>query len=249
MQIAALAYEKLTAQAKARVDALIKLNPDYQSWVGCLSPEQRDKLAFIRASAWADDIKTDGRHTAVGDTPTGADAGRNVGYADNLLHGYWQSMQTGFSTDEAPVRPPDPVNALTQIRLFTAALQPSSGVSDAIRSYDLVWLVHLVADAHQPLHAARRFTQALASSDQGGNKVLVKPDAKAVERAVKKNEWNEYVIRCEGKRIRTWLNGEAMIDYTEPDDSIEQFGLIGVQIHGGGPAEASYKEITIEELP
>jgi len=81
------------------------------------------------------------------------------------------------------------------------------------------------------------------------NRVLVKPDAKAVEKTVKKNDWNEYLIRCEGKRIRTWLNGEAMIDYTEADGGIEQFGLIGVQVHGGGPAEASYKDITIEELP
>jgi hypothetical protein len=81
------------------------------------------------------------------------------------------------------------------------------------------------------------------------NKVLVKPEPKAVEQALKKEEWNDYLIRCEGRRIRTWLNGEAMIDYTEPDESIEQFGLIGLQVHGGGPAEVSYKEITIEELP
>ena len=81
------------------------------------------------------------------------------------------------------------------------------------------------------------------------NKVLVKPEPKAVEKALKKEDWNVYLIRCEGLRIRTWLNGEAMIDYTEPDDSLEQFGLIGLQVHGGGPTEVSYKEIMIEELP
>jgi hypothetical protein len=81
------------------------------------------------------------------------------------------------------------------------------------------------------------------------NKVLIKPDPTAAEKAVKKEEWNEYVIRCEGKRIKTAINQVDMIDYTEPDDSIPQFGLIGLQVHGGGPAEASYKEITIEELP
>jgi hypothetical protein len=81
------------------------------------------------------------------------------------------------------------------------------------------------------------------------NKVLIKPDPKAVEKAVKKDDWNEYVIRCEGKRIRTAINGVDMVDYTEPDDSLPQFGLIGLQVHGGGPAEASYKDVTIEELP
>ncbi len=81
------------------------------------------------------------------------------------------------------------------------------------------------------------------------NKVLVKPDPKSVEKALKKGDWNEYLIRCEGKRIRSSINGVEMIDYTEPDDAIPQFGLIGLQIHGGGPSEASYKDITIEELP
>jgi hypothetical protein len=66
---------------------------------------------------------------------------------------------------------------------------------------------------------------------------------------LKKDDWNEYVIRCEGKRIRSSINDVPMIDYTEPDDSVEQFGIIGVQIHGGGQAEAWYKDITVEELP
>lgn len=81
------------------------------------------------------------------------------------------------------------------------------------------------------------------------NKVLIKPDPKAVEKALKKNDWNQYVIRCEGKRIRTTINGVEMIDYTEADDSLPQFGLIGLQIHGGGPAVASYKDVVVEELP
>jgi hypothetical protein len=81
------------------------------------------------------------------------------------------------------------------------------------------------------------------------NKVLVKPEPKAVEKSLKKEDWNDYLIRCEGRRIRTWLNDEAMIDYTEPDESLEQYGLIGLQVHGGGPTEVFYKDITIEELP
>ncbi|MFO1499979.1 MAG: DUF1080 domain-containing protein [Verrucomicrobiota bacterium] len=81
------------------------------------------------------------------------------------------------------------------------------------------------------------------------NKMLAQPDAGAVLRALKKTDWNQYEIRGEGKRIRLWLNGVAMIDYTESDDSIPQFGLIGLQIHGGAKAESSFKDIEIEELP
>lgn len=81
------------------------------------------------------------------------------------------------------------------------------------------------------------------------NTVLIKPDPAAVEQALKPGDWNEYTIRCEGRRIRTWINGVAMIDYTEPDTSIPQHGRIGLQIHGGAKAEVSYKNISIELLP
>lgn len=81
------------------------------------------------------------------------------------------------------------------------------------------------------------------------NKVLIKPDPEAVKKAVKKDDWNDYEIRCEGKRVRSAINGVPMIDYTEPDDAIEQFGQIGLQVHGGGQTEIYYKDITVEELP
>jgi hypothetical protein len=44
-----------------------------------------------------------------------------------------------------------------------------SNAPDAVKSYDLVWLLHLVGDAHQPLHATSRFSRALPMGDNGGN--------------------------------------------------------------------------------
>jgi HEAT repeat protein len=80
-------------------------------------------------------------------------------------------------------------------------------------------------------------------------KMLARPDRKTLVKAVKSGEWNEYVIRCEGRRIQLWLNGVQTVDYTEPDPKIPQTGLIGLQIHGGPASEVWYKEIEIVELP
>jgi hypothetical protein len=80
------------------------------------------------------------------------------------------------------------------------------------------------------------------------NKVLAAPDPKVLKEIVKYDDWNDYVIRCEGPRIRLWLNGTLTVDYTERDDKIERTGIIGLQIHGGAKAKALYKDITIEEL-
>ncbi|OAI39375.1 hypothetical protein AYO40_05855 [Planctomycetaceae bacterium SCGC AG-212-D15] len=80
------------------------------------------------------------------------------------------------------------------------------------------------------------------------NKVLAGPTKETLEKIVKHNEWNDYVIRAEGPRIRLWLNGTVTVDYTEKDDKIERTGIIGLQIHGGAKAKALYKDIRIEEL-
>jgi hypothetical protein len=78
--------------------------------------------------------------------------------------------------------------------------------------------------------------------------MLATADAKAVAEVLKRDDWNEYKIRCEGKRIQLWINGLKTVDYTEPDAEIEQRGLIGLQIHGGPPSEAWYKDIVLREL-
>jgi uncharacterized protein YciI len=81
------------------------------------------------------------------------------------------------------------------------------------------------------------------------NQTLAKPNAARLKSLLRPNDWNDYVIRCEGKRIRLWLNGELTVDYTETEPDIPLSGRIGLQIHGGGKAEAWYKEITLEALP
>ena len=79
-------------------------------------------------------------------------------------------------------------------------------------------------------------------------KVLAGPAAQERGKGVRREDWNEYVIRCEGKRIQLWINGRPTADYTETDDSIPLRGVIGLQIHGGPPSEAWYKDICIKEL-
>jgi hypothetical protein len=79
------------------------------------------------------------------------------------------------------------------------------------------------------------------------NKVLAGDDNKLGDK-LKKEDWNDYVIRAEGNRVQLWVNGVATVDYTEADAAIAKSGVIGVQIHGGPACEASYRNIRIKEL-
>lgn len=80
------------------------------------------------------------------------------------------------------------------------------------------------------------------------NKVLAAPDKDELAKVLQLNDWNEYVIRAEGRHIQLWINGYKTVDYTEQEESIPQTGVIALQIHGGPPSEAWYKDITIREL-
>lgn len=79
-------------------------------------------------------------------------------------------------------------------------------------------------------------------------KVLAQPAKEVLEKIVKHDEWNEYVIRCEGPRVRLWLNGTLTVDWTEKEGDIDRTGVIALQVHGGAKAKVFYKEIRIEEL-
>jgi putative membrane-bound dehydrogenase-like protein len=74
-------------------------------------------------------------------------------------------------------------------------------------------------------------------------------DPKAVEAAVKKDDWNEYRIRTDGAHIQSWINGVPALDYVEADPKIAQDGAIGVQIHAGGKSQVQVKDVEIDELP
>jgi hypothetical protein len=80
------------------------------------------------------------------------------------------------------------------------------------------------------------------------NVTIVQPDSLLINKILNRDQWNNYKIQSKGRRIRIWLNGVQTVDYTEPDEKIIHAGLIALQIHGGGKAEASYRNINIIKL-
>ncbi|MBK1832840.1 3-keto-disaccharide hydrolase [Roseibacillus ishigakijimensis] len=60
--------------------------------------------------------------------------------------------------------------------------------------------------------------------------------------------WNDYIIRCQGPRVRVWVNKVLTLDYTEKDETIPRTGKIALQIHSGAPSEAWYRNVKIQRL-
>lgn len=172
MTVAAVAYERLTPVARKKVAVLLRMNPNYEKWVAGVAKRDVDQVAFLRAATWADEIKREADYIDDGEHPNGPDAARNIGYSDKLQHRYWHYIDRPFSPDGTkPVNPAAP-NARTQIAQLRKTLA-SASASEELKSYDLAWLMHLVGDVHQPLHATSRFTRDLPLGDAGGNKVAL----------------------------------------------------------------------------
>jgi HEAT repeat protein len=80
------------------------------------------------------------------------------------------------------------------------------------------------------------------------NAFLARAGPETIQRLEKTNDWNHYEIHCEGTHIQLWLNGEKTVDYSEPDPTLVQSGLFGLQIHGGNKAEVSFRNIMLQEF-
>ena len=173
MQVAEIAWQQLTPASRVRVSALLKLNPQYSTWIENVIVAKQYQVAFVMAATWPDYIKhADGYIDDTDIAPAGPASAQNIGYSDKLMHKYWHFIDTPFSTDGTTLIQPVPPNAQTQIDLFMATIA-NTAASDDIKSYDLVWLEHLVGDVHQPLHATSRFSASSPQGEEGGNLVIL----------------------------------------------------------------------------
>ncbi|MEU9190479.1 ThuA domain-containing protein [Streptomyces sp. NPDC048484] len=75
-------------------------------------------------------------------------------------------------------------------------------------------------------------------------------DIKKRDRALNPpGEWNTYEIRVEGERLRVWLNGVKINDYTNTDPARSlRDGHVGIQNHGAED-QVSFRDVRIKQLP
>jgi hypothetical protein len=67
------------------------------------------------------------------------------------------------------------------------------------------------------------------------------------EDVLKEGEWNTLRIRVQGDNVKTWLNGEEMIDLSDEKIGKGQ-GRIALQIHDGGGIKVLWKNFQLKTL-
>lgn len=159
--IADIAWENMTPRARARAVELLLHAPPLTGLAGlrpAAGPDaRRDRALFMNAATWPDLIRDARLPAHVYNRPTWH-------YADF----YWDVVNG--RPHDIPGTGPDSVNAGHEIDALRAALADPD-VPDTAKAVDLAWILHLVGDIHQPLHASSRVTpqEPLPHGDKGGN--------------------------------------------------------------------------------
>jgi hypothetical protein len=93
-----------------------------------------------------------------------------------------------------------------------------------------------------------------------GTKLKVQADGKKVEEgrtaedkellaAIKKDDWNEYVIIARGNHLVQKLNGVTTMELTDEQEAKRAMtGILAFQIHAGPPMKVQFKDIYLKEL-
>lgn len=165
--VAAIAWEKMTPEARETAAWLLHRHPDHARWLKRAGEQERERGAFIEAATWPDDIRKDKRFYSAGKeepTPT------LPGFPDMERRGNWHYVNIPL---EAGALGRKPLSGLLDRQLdATAETLGRAANPEVERAYALPWLIHLVGDAHQPLHASARL-DAEGRWDKLGNALEV----------------------------------------------------------------------------
>ena len=164
--IACLAWDHLDPEVRLEAGMLLRKHPDYERWLRKAKDEIADRSAFIEASTWPDEIRKDLRfYTAGIDDPTPI----LPGFPDMERHSNWHYVNRPL--DGSLMHKPRPGQLDKQLVRLTNILGGSVAPSNE-RTYALPWIIHLVGEAHQPLHTSIRL-DAEGKWDPLGNGLFV----------------------------------------------------------------------------
>jgi hypothetical protein len=156
--VARIAWENMTPQARTRAIAILRAAGSDTGLRGTVTgtlSAQRQMQLFVTAATWPDVVR---------DT---SQALRMEKYHHPQRH--YVDMFWSQSTDFGPIQPStfapegDLLRDTPRLQRWLVSGSPEE------KAIALAWLMHLVGDVHQPLHASGRVTPLDPCGDQGGN--------------------------------------------------------------------------------
>ena len=69
-----------------------------------------------------------------------------------------------------------------------------------------------------------------------------------LQKAIKQNDWNEYVIIARGDHLTHKINGNTTVEVIDKSNKALKSGILALQLHAGPPMTVQFKEIRMKKL-
>lgn len=74
-------------------------------------------------------------------------------------------------------------------------------------------------------------------------------DQAAYEKLFRIDDWNNVRIVAQGNRLKHFMNGTLILDFTDDDAHVLPTGILAVQLHAGAPMWAEFRDLRVRSLP
>ena len=183
MIVAEIAWRQLDAAQRREVSQLLRRHPHYEKYLAANRPPEvgEDQWAFLRAAVWSDWVRP-ARPGSEGELFKGPEITQYHRGPWHYVSTPWQmpasrrpstAPATAAATTAPATLPAAQESVLTALESSARALADGNGDA-AERAVALTWLMHLVGDIHQPLHAVTMYAHDLPEGDRGGNDIVVR---------------------------------------------------------------------------
>lgn len=239
MQIALLAYDSLPLASQRRLDDILRAHPRFREDIlaqlpsEMRAPEQQARWLFALASTWPDMARGQAQY----DHRTWHYVNLRLELRGERLvscqeaRRLFEQAERQRRSDRRRAAPQAGRPALTAALPTSNDSEPDSILGalqwahrtwlDSAQAPDqralaLSWLLHLVADAHQPLHGVALFTDSrFRSGDRGGNDILLRDAGLPSDRDSLHRVWDgllgdEMAPAAVEPRVRSLRNAEHL---------------------------------------
>jgi type 1 glutamine amidotransferase len=74
-------------------------------------------------------------------------------------------------------------------------------------------------------------------------------DSAELQKAIKKEDWNDYTVVARGNHLQHFINGKQTIDVSDDDrEKRKMNGILALQLHAGPPMTVQFKNIRLKRL-
>jgi hypothetical protein len=75
-------------------------------------------------------------------------------------------------------------------------------------------------------------------------------DSAALQKNIKKDDWNSYRVVCKGWNMQNFINGQKTAEVTDNDvKNRRRSGILALQVHAGPPMKVQFRNMRLKRLP